>query len=110
MRKYTVIPTRVANRHVSRDVTPEQYNVIGGNLLVSLEVHTVHQVKSWRQRRSARGAYGSAVIGEKCVMSTKENWGNFPFDITFFSLAKNGRSITYGLRSSAVSMTWSGAL
>ena len=58
MRKYTVIPTRVANRHVSRDVTPEQYNVIGGNLLVSLEVHTVHQVKSWRQRRSARGAYG----------------------------------------------------
>ena len=75
MRKYN---SRVANRHVSRDVTPEQYNVIGGNLLVSLEVCTVHQVKSWRQRRSARGAYGSAVIGKKCVMSKKEKWGNFP--------------------------------
>ena len=37
-RKYTVIPTRVANRHVSLEVTPDQYNVVGGTLLASLEV------------------------------------------------------------------------
>ena len=36
--EYTVIPTRVANRHVSLEVTPAQYNVVGGTLLASLEV------------------------------------------------------------------------
>ena len=38
IRKYTAIPTRVANRHVSLEVTPDQYNVVGGTLLASLEV------------------------------------------------------------------------
>ena len=37
-----VILTRIANRHVSLEVTPDQYNVVGGTLLASLEVAFHH--------------------------------------------------------------------
>ena len=39
--KNTTFLARVANRHVSLEVTPDQYNVVGENLLVALEVISI---------------------------------------------------------------------